>query len=112
MGSFESRSLDRMVRKHCTIFLLATLFILSSHNKRVSNPCESSVFSKFLTVKQLLVCLGSVTLNKHGDQPEPEVLDSANGKTRTSMKRSLRHNSKFLRLIRDSSTRFGNKTQI
>ena len=40
LGSFESRSLDRMVRKQCTIFLLATLFILSSHNKRGHTKCD------------------------------------------------------------------------
>ena len=33
LGSFESRSLDRMVRKSCTIFLLASCFILTSYNK-------------------------------------------------------------------------------
>ena len=46
------------------------------------------------------------------DQPEPGLLDPASGKTRVSMKRSLRHNSKFLRLIRDSFKDIGNKTMI
>ena len=34
LGSFESRALDKMVRKSCTIFLLASCFILTSYNKK------------------------------------------------------------------------------
>ena len=48
----------------CMYIYLFPLCILYTQ-LAVLHPCAPTVFSKFLTDKQLLACLGSLNLNKH-----------------------------------------------